>query len=73
MLKKEIKKKSTYIFPRKLFATFIGFIGIMLMLSKLSITGAAIGGGTDLTVGIIGVLFLLFALLLYVKPSKKKL
>jgi hypothetical protein len=62
-----------YIIPKKIAASIMGLVGIMLMFSRLNMTGAVIGiDSTNTTIGIIGIFFVLFALLLFVKPSKKK-
>lgn len=73
MAKKEKKEQiGKHILPQKLAASIIAFIGFMLMVSNLDITGSVIGGDSEITAGIIGVFFLFFALLLFFRPLKKK-
>lgn len=56
---------------KKVAASIIGFAGIMLMLLNLKITGAVIGGDSQITSGIVGVFMIFFALLLFFRPLKR--
>ena len=47
------------------------FVGILLVLFNLRITGAVIGGDSVITGGIVGIFMLLFSLLLYFRPLKR--
>jgi hypothetical protein len=60
-----------YIVPEKIAASIIGFIGVMLIVFNLNITGAAIGNSSNITIGITGVFFIFFALLLFFRPLKR--
>jgi hypothetical protein len=60
-----------YVVPQKIAAAVIGFIGTFLLLFNLNITGAVIGGDSNITMGIIGVFMVFFALLIYLRPLKK--
>lgn len=54
-------------------AAIIGFLGILLTIFNLSITGNVIGGDSTVTLGIIGIFMIFFALLLSIRPLKKAL
>jgi hypothetical protein len=66
-LEKEEKEKTA----QTVAASIIGFIGVLLVLFNLRITGAVIGGDNPVTIGIVGVFMLLFSLLLYFRPLKR--
>jgi hypothetical protein len=69
--KEAVTNIEKYVVPQKIAASIIGFIGVMLMLFNLDITGAVIGGDSTVTIGIVGVFMILFAFLLYLRPFKK--
>ena len=60
-----------YVVPEKVAAAVIGFIGVFLMLSNINVTGAIIGENSTISIGIVGVFMIFFALLLYLRPFKK--
>lgn len=71
--KKVVGGIERYIVPEKIAASIIGFVGIVLIIFNLNITGAVIGENYPITIGIIGVFMIFFALLLLFRPLKKKL
>jgi len=59
---------------QKVAASIIAFVGALLMIFDLNMTGAVIGGGnSSITIGTIGVFMIFFALLLFFRPLKKNL
>jgi hypothetical protein len=75
---KGVKGLESYILSQKeekvpvdIAASIIGFAGILLLLFNLRITGAVIGGDSQITGGIVGVFMLIFALLLFFRPLKR--
>ncbi len=60
-----------YVVPQKIAAAVMGFIGTFLLIFNLNITGAVIGGDSNITMGILGVFMIFFALMLYLRPLKK--
>lgn len=69
IMEKEIKKENKE--PQKVAASIIGFAGVLLMLFNLKITGAVIGGNSNITIGTAGVFMIFFALLLFFRPLKR--
>ncbi len=67
ILRKEEKEEPAY----KVAASIIGFLGLMLMIFNLRITGAAIGEDATVTMGAFGVFMIFFALLLFTRPLKR--
>jgi predicted RND superfamily exporter protein len=67
---KEEKEKQTV---QKIAASIIGFVGIVLIISNLNITGAVIGESSKTTISTIGAFMIFFALLLFFRPLKKAL
>ena len=60
-----------YVVPQKIAAAVIGFIGTFFLIFNLNMTGAVIGGDSNVTMGILGVFMIFFALMLYLRPLKK--
>jgi len=58
---------------QKVAASIIGFLGIMIMIFNVNITGAAIGESSKATISSIGAFMIFFALLLFFRPLKKAL
>jgi hypothetical protein len=56
---------------QKIAAPIVGFLGLMLMIFNLRITGAVIGEDSTVTMGAFGVFMIFFALLLYTRPLKR--
>jgi hypothetical protein len=56
---------------KKIAASIIGFAGLLIMLFNLNITGAAIGTDSTITIGIVGIFMVVFALLLFFRPLKR--
>ncbi len=56
---------------QKIAAPIVGFLGLMLMIFNLKITGAVIGEDSTVTIGAFGVFMIFFALLLFVRPLKR--
>lgn len=52
-------------------SAIIGFLGILLIIFNLNITGNVIGGNSTVTLGIMGLFMIFFALLLLLRPLKK--
>jgi hypothetical protein len=55
----------------KVAASIVGFAGVMLMLSNLTMTGAVIGGNTTITAGAIGLFMIFLSFLLFFRPLKR--
>jgi hypothetical protein len=64
----EAEKKAA---PEKIVAGILGGIGMIFMLLNIDITGAVIGEKSTVSIGIVGVLMIFFALLLFFRPLKK--
>lgn len=52
-------------------AAVIGFLGMMLMLFNIEITGAVIGENSPVGLGIVGVFMIILGMLMYLRPFKK--
>ncbi|MGY4884395.1 MAG: hypothetical protein ACP5NZ_02335 [Nanobdellota archaeon] len=59
----------SYVLPKA--AALIGLGGVILTLFNLTMTGAVIGGDSNVTLGSVGVFMIFFALLLFIRPLKK--
>jgi hypothetical protein len=69
--KEELEKEEKEKEAQKIAASVIGFLGVLLIIFNMRITGAVIGGDSVITGGIVGVFMLLFSLLLYFRPLKR--
>jgi hypothetical protein len=66
------KKKEESQAHQKIAASILGFVGIMIMLFNMNITGAVIGGNTQVKMGgIVGILLVFAAAFLFVNPIKR--
>jgi len=66
------KKKEESQAHQKIVASILGFVGIMIMLFNMNITGAVIGGNTQVKMGgIVGILLVFAAAFLFVNPIKR--
>jgi hypothetical protein len=73
ILSREHEEKQNEV-KQKIAASVLGFAGIMIMLFNLTITGAVIGENSQVKLGgIIGMILLFIGGFLFVKPLKKKL
>ena len=68
--KKAVERHLTY---QKIATGTIGFFGMILIITNLRMTGAAVGSLSHLTLGILGMGMAAFALLVFLKNQKKKL
>lgn len=68
---KEEKENLVGGIEQRVAAGIIGFIGVLLMLTNINITGAVIGTTSKITIGIVGMFMIFFALLWYLRPFKK--
>lgn len=58
---------------QKVAAGVIGFLGMILIITNLRMTGAVVGGILQLTLGLLGIGMAAFSLLIFLKSQKKKL
>jgi hypothetical protein len=67
------KAVERYLTYQKIATGTIGVFGMMLIITNLRMTGAAVGSLSNLTLGILGMGMAAFALLVFLKNQKKKL
>lgn len=68
-LEKEEQEESDL--EKKIAAFIIGLVGFAFVLLNLNITGAVIGENSTITMGIVGIFLIFFALMLFLRPLKK--
>ncbi len=67
--KEELEKEKQTV--QKIVASIIGFVGIMIIIFNLNITGAVVGENSKATISTIGAFMIFFALLLFFRPLKR--